>query len=72
MNVHVEDNCRVYEGKDAFLKLPTSFGKSVRYEVLTFACLTINKVSWVQGRVAKPLSCYSHRWGHLRLAKLTV
>ena len=33
-----------------FLQLPTSFGKSVRYEVLLFACLTVNKVSWVQDR----------------------
>ena len=28
-SMNVEDNCRVYEGKDAFLRLPTSFGKSV-------------------------------------------
>ena len=34
----VEDNCHVYEGKNTFLWLPTSFGKSVRYEVLSFAC----------------------------------
>ena len=48
----VEDNQCVYKGKDSFLQLPTSFGKSVRYEVLLFACLTVNKVSWVQDRVA--------------------
>ena len=48
--MNVEDNNRVYEAKDAFLRLPTSFGKSVRYEVLSFACLTINKASWVQSR----------------------
>ena len=36
-----EDNRRVYGAKDAFLRLPTSFGKSVR--------LTVNKASWVQG-----------------------
>ena len=34
-----------------------SFGKSVRYEVLSFACLSVNKVSWVQGGVATSLSC---------------
>ena len=55
--MNVEDNRRVYEGKDAFLRLPTSFGKSVHYEVLSFACLTVNKVSYVQGGVAMPLSC---------------
>ena len=48
-SMNVEDNRRVYEAKDAFLRLPTSFGKSVRYEVLSFACLTVNKASWVQG-----------------------
>ena len=47
-SMNVEDNRRVYEAKDAFLWLPTSFGKSVRYEVLSFACSTINEVSWVQ------------------------
>ena len=41
----VEDNRHVYQG--AFLRLPTSFGKPVHYEVLTFACLTVNKASWV-------------------------
>ena len=56
-SMNVEDNCRVYEAKDAFLRLPTSFGKSVRYEVPSFACLTVNKASWVQGGVATPLSC---------------
>ena len=30
-------------------------------------CLTANKASWVQVGVAAPLSCYSRRWGHLRL-----
>ena len=39
----VKDNHHVYEGKDAFLGLTTSFGKSVRYEVLSFACLTVKK-----------------------------
>ena len=38
-----------------FMRLPTSFDKSVRYEVLSFACLTVNKASWVQGEVATPL-----------------
>ena len=28
--MNVEDNCSVYEGKDAFLQLPTRFGNSVR------------------------------------------
>ena len=32
--MNVEDNRRVYEARDAYLQLPTSFGKSVRYEVL--------------------------------------
>ena len=45
----VKDNRRVYEGEDAFLGLTTSFGKSVRYEVLSLACLTVKKASWVQG-----------------------
>ena len=36
------------KGEAAFLRLPTSFSKSVHYEVLSFACLTVNKVSWVQ------------------------
>ena len=43
--MNVEDNCRLYEGKDAFLRLPTSFGMSVRYEVLLFVCLTVNKAT---------------------------
>ena len=47
--MNVEDSRRVYEAKDAFLWLPTSFGKSVHYKVLSFACLTVNKASWVQG-----------------------
>ena len=29
-SMNVEDNCCVYEGKDAFLWLPTRFGKSAR------------------------------------------
>ena len=44
-SINVEDNRGVYEAKDGFLRLPTSFGKSVRYEVLSFACLTVNKAS---------------------------
>ena len=39
----VKDNRHGYEGEDAFLELTTSFGKSVRYEVLSFACLTVKK-----------------------------
>ena len=54
---NVEDSHRVYESKDAFLWLPTSFGKSVCYEVLSFACLTVTKARHFQGRVAMPLSC---------------
>ena len=46
---NVEDNRRVYKGKDAFLWLPTSFGNSVRYEVLSFACLTVSKARYLQG-----------------------
>ena len=45
-----EDNRCVYEGEDAFMRLPTSFNKSVHYKVMSFAiCLTVNKASWVQG-----------------------
>ena len=44
----VKDNCRVYEGEDASLWLPTSFSKSERYEELSFVCMTLNKMSWVQ------------------------
>ena len=47
-SMSVEDNRHVYEAKDAFLQLPTCFSKSVHYEVLSFVCLTVNKVSWVQ------------------------
>ena len=54
---NIEDNRRVYEGKDAFLWLSTSFGKSVHYEVLSFVCLTVNKERYLQGRVVTPLSC---------------
>ena len=32
-----------YEGKDTFLELTASFGKSVCYEVLSFACLSVKK-----------------------------
>ena len=38
------------------LELPTSFSKSVCCEVLSFACLIVYKVSWVQGRVAGSLT----------------
>ena len=41
--LHEKDNRRIYEGEDAFLGLTTSFGKSIRYEVLSFACLTVKK-----------------------------
>ena len=52
----VKDNRRVYEGKDAFLGLTTSFGKSVRYKVLSFACLTVKKCELGAGLVAKLMS----------------
>ena len=49
--MNVEGNRRVYEGEDVFFfgfKLvsvsQTSFGKSERYEVLSFACLTVDGV----------------------------
>ena len=44
---NVEDNRHAYEGEDAFLWLRTSFGKSVRHDVLSFACLTMNKARYV-------------------------
>ena len=40
-SIKVEDNRHPYEGEDAFLWLPTTFGKSVCYEVLSFARLTV-------------------------------
>ena len=76
--MNVDDN---REAKDAFLWLPTSFGKSIRYKVLSFACLIVKKASWGENSltepdwlcktrdragVATPLSCLSRRWGHLR------
>ena len=39
----VEAIWRIYKGEDVFLQLPTSFGKSVHYEVLSFTCLTVKK-----------------------------
>ena len=45
----IEEN---HQGEGAFLRLSTSFDKSVCYEVLSLTCLTINKASWIQGRVA--------------------
>ena len=54
----MEDNCRVYEGEDAFfLRITTSFVKSVRYEVLSFACLTVTKNELGTGQIATLLSC---------------
>ena len=43
----VEDNRCVYEDKDTFSR----FSKSICYKVLSFACLSVNKASWVQGGV---------------------
>ena len=48
-SMKIEEN---HQGEGAFLRLSTSFGKSVCYEVLSFTCLTINKASWTLGRVA--------------------
>ena len=62
----VEAVCRIYKGKDVLVCLPTSFGKSVRYEVLSFACMTVNKASEEHvGRVARQLSWYSCCWYHI-------
>ena len=44
-SIKVEDNRRVYESEDAFLRLPTSFGKSVRYGVLSIICVLDRKLS---------------------------
>ena len=66
----MKDDCCVDESEDAFLRLPTSFGKPARYEVLSFACLTVNKATWVQGGVATPLSCQPRRW--LRVPNLSA
>ena len=44
-SMNVEDNRYLYEGKDAFLRLPTSFCKSVQYEVLSFICVLDHKHS---------------------------
>ena len=42
----VEDNCRVYEGEDAFLWLPTTFSKSVHYILLgAVICMPDHKPS---------------------------
>ena len=41
-SMKVEDKRCVYEGEDAFLRLPTSFSKSVCYKMLSLVCLTIN------------------------------
>ena len=38
----------VYKGKDAFLRVATSFSNLVCYKVLPFVSLTTNRVSWVQ------------------------
>ena len=63
-SMNVEDNRRVYE--DAFLRLPTSFGKSVRYEVPSFACLTAtgglaNEASTFYKKLA---SLLASKWDH--------
>ena len=71
-SMNAEDNRRVYEAKDAFLRLPTSFGKSVRYEVLSFACLTVNKASWVQGRGNYAVILLASPLVSLRLPNLTA
>ena len=56
----IEDNGHAYKGEDGFLRLSTSFGKSLHYEVLSFVYLTVRKQidsGWVQGGVAMPFSC---------------
>ena len=55
-----EDNRRVYKAKDAFLRLLTSFGKSVCYELrdAVICVLDRSKASWVQGGVATPFILY--------------
>ena len=68
-SMDVENNRRVYEAKDAFLQLPTSFGKSVRYEVPSFACLTVNKASWVQGGGSYAVILFVSPLGSLTIAK---
>ena len=58
------------EGKDAFLWLPTSFSKSVRYEVLSFACLTIHQASYVgTGRGSYTIILLVLPLGSLTIAK---
>ena len=66
---NVEDNHHVYEGKDAFLWLPTSFGKSVRYMVLSFTCLTVNKAWYLQGGVGYAIVFLVSLLGLLTIAK---
>ena len=58
----------MYEDKDSFCGYQFVSVKSVRYEALPFAYLTVNKVSWVQDRVA---SCclVSLAVGSLTIAK---
>ena len=71
-SMNLEDNRRLYGAKDAFLRLPTSFGKSIRYEVLSFACLTVNKASWVQGRGNYAVILLASPLVSLRLPNLTA
>ena len=61
ISMNVEDNCRVYKGEDAFLQLPTSFRKSVRYEVRL-------GTGWDNYDVILLVSLL----GHLRLPNITV
>ena len=70
--LQLEDNRRVYVDKDAFLRLSTSFSKSVRYKVLSFVWLTLNKTSWIQSGVATLLSCQSRHWYHSQLPNLSA
>ena len=63
--VHVQSFLE--EGKDVFLWLPASFGKSVRYEVLSIVCLTVNKANQVQGGGSYAIICQYCRQDHLRL-----
>ena len=48
--MNVEENRRVYEGKDASCGYQLVSVSQYATEVLAFACLTVSKASWVQGR----------------------
>ena len=71
--MNVEDNRCVYEGKDAFVQLPTSFGKSAHYEVLYVICVLDHKQSELgTGRGSYAIILLVLPLGSLVIAKLTV